>query len=133
MSEARREQSLGASDVASLQAEAARQRQEYIDSALREEGLADADRGELVLALRTTVNAMIEIFEQDNNRIWPSILGRVRQELVDNPVWGVQDFLSQFGGMGSLNDLVTMNPAFEPIHSRAYVIAKALRKLDQDW
>lgn len=94
---------------------------------------------ELHPEVQSLLNAMraLEAFLKVHNEFWATNVERAANEVARSDAHGLARFLSLFGGMGSLNDLVLHrdgiplgyeNDKLEALVTRAWHLAEGLRK-----
>ena len=88
-----------------------------------------------VQALLDAMRAL-EFYLRDKSDFWSANIRRAADEVARSDAYGLQRFLTYFGGMGSLNDLVLQrdgvpveseNDQFERLRQRAWTLAYNLR------
>jgi hypothetical protein len=84
-------------------------------------------------ALLSALDEAASLLRQSDHKKWASWLEQDRRRIADDDLFGVEHLLQAFGGMGSLNDLVLVEPdkdaKLRALCSRIYDQASALRKV----
>lgn len=82
-----------------------------------------------------------QFLEQHGEDSWSARVGRAADSVSRSDSYGLERFLSFFGGMGSLDDLVlhrdgtwltTENDRFDALRSKAWALAKRLKPISAD-
>ena len=79
--------------------------------------------------VQALLNAMraSETFLSDQNEFWSANVGHAADEVANSDANGLRRFLSYFGGMGSLNDLVLQRDG-QPLGWENVQLASLVRK-----
>ena len=95
--------------------------------------------------LVSILDQIIHLLHEDGNSHWVDRISKYRDQISNSDYYGVEDLLSDYGGMGSFNDIVLghivedgshtwkansnlTNEKLQSLQSKAYALATDIRK-----
>ena len=102
--------------------------------------------GQMTEQLIDVLDQLATVLESDGDTHWSQWMRKAKAHLMNSDYYGVEYFLSAFGGMGSLNDLilgqhcvegvwawkpghVELNKKFDALCSEAAALARAIKRM----
>ena len=95
--------------------------------------------------LVSILDQIIQLLNEDGKKHWVERISEYRDRISDSDYYGIEDLLSDYGGMGSFNDLVLgfvlengnqnwkensnqINDKFRILQSKAFLLATEIKK-----